>query len=99
MNPNLNRIALIIWLRYEIDCEEYDRKQPGVWKHSEWIPIFDGRVDGATNSRAFARRRKVKAHEELRISSIPIELKTEREYAARLPFEEAKELLAHLLAS
>lgn len=45
----VERIAFIIWLRYTVTTEAFDRKLPGAWRHGEWIP-FD-----PTSSRVFAR--------------------------------------------
>lgn len=44
------RIAFIVWLRYTVKTEAFDRKLPGMWRpNGEWLP-FD-----LTLSRTFAR--------------------------------------------
>lgn len=93
MDP-YERIATIIWLRYEIDCEDFDRKQPGIARHDEWIPVGDGR----TESVRFARKRLASAWEEIDRNGIHRESAKEiKKRVERFSFEKAKEALADLL--
>ena len=49
--------AMIVWLRFEIDCEEFDRSLPGALaeldRGSTWVP----RGDVMGESRRYARKR------------------------------------------
>lgn len=94
MDP-FERVARIIWLRYEVEIEEYDRTLPGVERYGEWIPVNEGR----TESLRFARLRKENANREIERSGITPEASEEvRRWASKLSYEKAKEYLADLLA-
>lgn len=94
---SLPRDALIEWLRFEIECETFDRAIPGFWlpnARDEWMP-YDGAL-----SRRFAREKRLDAEAKLRSVGYSLDMWTEaRRYAAGLSFERQKELLAHLLAT
>lgn len=88
------RQALIIWLRFFVDTEEYDRTLPGIERHGEWIPINDG----ARASREFCRLRKIAALSELRSAGIPMEVSAEAKgYIDRISLESARRELADLM--
>lgn len=89
--------SLYLWLRYAIDCEEYDRTQPCIQRHGEWIPIDNGRGNGRTNSVAFARQQKSSVTAELRRLGVPPEVWSPvKRYTETLSLEEAKQELAYL---
>lgn len=89
--------SLYLWLRYAIDCEEYDRTQPCIQRHGEWIPIDNGLANGRTNSVAFARQQKSIVIDELRSLGVPPEVWSPvKRYTENLSLEEAKRELAYL---
>lgn len=64
---DVERVARIIWLRYLIETEEFDRTLPGAWNHlapDEWMPY-----DMAT-SRSFSYRRSEIARRECDVNWI-----------------------------
>lgn len=92
-----DRVSLIVWLRFNIDCEEYDRRLPGIERYGEWIPVNDGRIDGATLSRQFARLRRTDALNELIRLEIPREIwSPAMAYVNRLSHDGCVELLKSL---
>lgn len=97
----LDRTSLIECLRYEIDCEDYDRTLPGVWlRPGEWMPVNDGRVAGRTLSLRFARQRREELDLKLRMLEIPKEVwEPAQRYAQGLSYTKAIETLAALLAN
>ena len=89
--------SLYLWLRYAIDCEEYDRTQPCIQRHGEWIPIDNGLAHGRTNSLTFARQQKSSVTAELRRLGVSPEVWSPvKRYTETLSLDEAKQELAYL---
>lgn len=99
---HLERTALIEWLRFHVDCENYDRLLPGNWKHGEWLPGFgvdkdSHLIDGMQLSRTYAAARKDQAESVIRKAMIPIGLDIDvRRYLQKLTHDQRVDLLAHL---
>lgn len=92
-------VALIVWLRFEVECENFDRSLPGFWfkgdpKLDEWIP-WDLPL-----SRRFAHQKKLDALAEIRRLEIPVELSNRaKAYAGSLSTAKAKRELEGILAA
>lgn len=94
----LQRELRIVWLRYVVRTEEYDRTLPGSWvdhpiRQIEWQLTLEARK----RSYDFARRQRTKAEFDAASFGVSLSLSDEiRTWADRLDFERAKELLAWL---
>lgn len=91
--------ALIVWLRFEVECEDFDRQLPGFWwrgdpSSDEWLPHDMGL------SRRYAYEKRRDAEAELRRLEIPRELSARaKAYAGSLSTKRAKRELDALLAT
>lgn len=87
-------IAIIAYLRCEIEIEEYDRTLPGFWfRDKEWIP----RGDVIHLSRQFALSKKETLKHDLKTMGIPTREQDEaKKYVKDLSFERQKTLLKEL---
>lgn len=99
----LPKQAYIIWLRYEVECEAYDRTLPGVWwgrtpeeraKLDTWMP-FQTHI---SYSRTHARTLRLKAMKELQEARVSLEESTKaHESIKQLKHQAQYELLQELL--
>lgn len=99
----LPKQAYIIWLRYEVECEAFDRRLPGVWwgrspeeraKLDTWMP-FQTHI---AQSRRNAMELRRKAVNELHIASVSLEESTKAHEAIKqLKHQAQYELLQELL--
>lgn len=68
------RMALIVWLRHDIQTEEFDRTLPGAFHRSvdEWMPA----PWAIAESRGFAATSRRAAEQELAVLGISVEVST-----------------------
>lgn len=87
------RVALIVWLRYYVETEVYDRTCEGFWiAADEWFPY------AWTDARLRAARRRDAITFELRIARIPTVIaESAKRRAASLSFTRQREALTRLL--
>lgn len=77
----------IAWLRFEVECEEYDRTLPGVWsKQGRWEPLPLFMADRLAHAQKARRRHGLLVSGRDHI----------RKQALRVSFEEAKSFLASI---
>lgn len=92
-------VALIVWLRFEVECETFERQLPGFWfrgdpKLDAWIP------HDLALARRYAHEKKLDALAEIRRLEIPIELSNAaKKYAERCSFTKQKRELEGILAA
>lgn len=93
----MDRQATILWLRYYVDTELYDRSLPGAFfRPGEWMPYPEGRPASMRFAAKCMRDLKWRAAE----ARIPgDEMSRARNYVLGLSFDRQRAELAYLLGS